>query len=168
MKAKGIWMAVMGAVFAAALLFLSMYTLGAEVFPLDTFLTALQRAGYEVRTDMASSEFLRGRATQITLSGNPEQTILLYQYPTADKAGQDASCIDPSGCLFTYPEENGTSRSVTVEWVAPPHFYLRHNAIIQYVGSDEKLLPLLEGLCGPPFAGDGSGEASRSRELTLE
>ena len=125
MKAKGIWLTVMGAVFAAALLLLSMYTLGAEVFPLDTFLTTLQRAGYEVRTDMASSEFLRGRATQITLSGDPEQTILLYQYPSPDKAKQDASCIDPSGCLFTYPGENGTSRSVTVEWVAPPHFYLR-------------------------------------------
>ena len=31
-----------------------------------------------------------------------------------------------------------------------------------------ELLPLLESLCGPPIAGDGSGKTSRSRELTLE
>lgn len=168
MKAKAIWLTVMGGIFAASLLLLTLHARSAEVFPLDALLTPLQRAGYEVRTDTASSEFLSGRATQITLFGNPEQTILLYQYLNTEKAREDASCIDSSGCLFTYPEENGTERSITVEWVDSPHFYSQRNAILQYVGSDEKILSVLESLCGPPFAGAGRKDASASQALTLE
>ena len=60
-------------------------------------------------------------------------------------------------------------RSVSVEWVDAPHFYLYRNAIVQYIGSDSQLLLQLESLCGPPFAGEGSDKNGyTSQALTLE
>ncbi len=170
MKAKAIWLTVMGLSFLASLAALVIVSANTVTFPLESFLTSLQRGGYEVQTDMGSSELLRGRVTQITLTdGGEKQTLLLYQYPKEERAQANAACISPSGSLFTYPEENGMERSVTVEWTDAPHFYLHRNAIVQYVGSDEELLALLEGLFGPPFAGEGSGDtADGSHELTLE
>ena len=70
---------------------------------------------------------------------------------------------------ITFPEENGMGRSVSVEWVDAPHFYLYRNAIVQYIGSDSQLLLQLESLCGPPFAGEGSDKNGyTSQALTLE
>lgn len=168
-KAKAIWLSAMGAAFLAALISLIVVSANTEPFPLDAFLSSLQRSGYEVKTDMTSSELLRGRVVQITLTGEDEHTLLLYQYPNAEKAGEDAVCIDSSGSQFTFPEENGMGRSVSVEWVDAPHFYLYRNAIVQYTGSDSQLLLQLESLCGPPFAGEGSDKNGyTSQALTLE
>lgn len=169
MKAKAVFLAACIAVFAAALVYLGIRQASTDIFRLDTFLTALQRAGYEVETEAASSALLRGRATRIALSGKEEQSILLYQYPSAEKAAADAACIDPSGFSITFEEADGAGMTTQIDWAGAPHFYLSRNAIVQYTGSDEELLGLLESLCGPPFAGEGSGAApDESEELTLE
>lgn len=78
-KAKAIWLSAMGAAFLAALISLIVVSANTEPFPLDAFLSSLQRSGYEVKTDMTSSELLRGRVVQITLTGEDEHTLLLYQ-----------------------------------------------------------------------------------------
>ena len=68
MKAKAIWLTVMGLSFLASLAALVIVSANTVTFPLESFLTSLQRGGYEVQTDMGSSELLRGRVTQITLT----------------------------------------------------------------------------------------------------
>lgn len=170
MKSKAIFLTAAVAVFAAALIYLGIRAASTEVFRLDSFLTTLQRAGYQVRTDTAaSSGLLRGRVLQITLSDGNDQTLLLYQYPNAEKAAADAACVDPSGFSVTFRQADGSDVSTQIEWTDAPHFYLSRSAIVQYVGSDETLLAVLEGLCGPPFAGEGiEPDQDESKALTLE
>ena len=169
MKAKAIFLTACIAVFAAALVGLGVRQASTDIFRLDTLLTALQRAGDEVETEAAPSGLLRGRATRIALSGEEEQSVVLYQYPNAAKAAADAACIDPSGFSISVEAADGTGVTAQIEWTGAPHFYLSRSALVQYTGSDRELLALLESLGGPPFAGEGAGAApDESEALTLE
>ncbi len=40
-----------------------------------------------------------------------------------------------------------------VGWVAPPHFYKKEKLIVLYVGDDNNVLDILEGVLGTQFAG---------------
>ena len=85
--------------------------------------------------------------TTVRLSGGPLTTpadAQLSEYGSASAASADAKRISPDGF--------GVG-ATHVDWVAPPHFFLKGRVMVLYVGSDPAVLSLLQSLLGLQFAG---------------
>jgi len=85
--------------------------------------------------------------TAVRLSGGPLTTaadLQLFEYGSASAASADAHQIRADG--------SGTATAI-VDWVAPPHFYIKGRVLVIYVGSDPAVLSLLQSLLGAQFAG---------------
>jgi hypothetical protein len=70
--------------------------------------------------------------------------VQLFEYASAADAQADAHQIRADG--------SGTATTI-VDWVAPPHFFLKGRVLVIYVGNDAAVVSLLRGLLGPQFAG---------------
>jgi hypothetical protein len=85
--------------------------------------------------------------TTVRLSGGPLTTaadLQLLEYGSASSASADAKRVSPDG------HGVGTTH---VDWVAPPHFFLKGRVMAIYVGTDPAVVSLLQSLLGPQFAG---------------
>ena len=105
----------------------------------------------DVSVDIVSSvtqPFLHpASGTAIRLSGGSLATpadVQLFEYGSPDAAGSDAKAIRHDG--------SGTA-TTSVDWVAPPHFFLKGRVLAIYVGGDPAAVSLLAGAMGPQFAG---------------
>src|SRR5712692_6496964 len=70
--------------------------------------------------------------------------VQLFEYGSVAAAEADAHQIRADG--------SGTATTI-VDWVAPPHFFLKGRVLVLYVGNDQAVVSLLGGLLGPQFAG---------------
>ena len=61
----------------------------------------------------------------------------LFEYGSAAAAAADAYKIRADG--------SGTA-TTTVDWVAPPHFFLKGRVLVIYVGKDPAVVNLLTGV----------------------
>jgi hypothetical protein len=99
-------------------------------------------------TGTISQPFLKAQSgTAVRISGGPLTTaadLQLLEYGSASAASADAKRISPDGFGV------GTAH---VDWVAPPHFYLKGRVMAIYIGSDQAVLSLLGSVLGPQFAG---------------
>lgn len=172
MKAKLVCLSAMAAVFLVSLAGVFFLSAGMERFPFFPFVYALQSECGSVRVEKPVSSddpIFSGEPTNVVLGGEPETTLTLLRYPSAESAAREASCVEPDGFTVNFPAENGVSRSVMISWISSPHYYLCGDTIVIYVGNDEELLSRLESLLGPPFAGWGSsGDADAAGTLTAE
>lgn len=85
--------------------------------------------------------------TAVKLSGGTlpaAADVQLYEYGSAAAAAADAHQIRPDG--------SGTATTI-VDWVAPPHFFLKGRVLVIYVGSDAAVVSLLTSILGSQFAG---------------
>ncbi len=85
--------------------------------------------------------------TTVRLSGGSVAApadLQLFEYASAADAGADAHQIRADG--------SGTATTI-VDWVAPPHFFLKGRVLVIYVGNDPAVVSLLGSLLGPQFAG---------------
>lgn|SRR2546429_1182156 len=85
--------------------------------------------------------------TIVRLSGGPltgSADVQLLEYGSASAASADAKQIRPDG--------SGNATTI-VDWVAPPHFFLKGRVMVIYVGSDQAVVHLLQSILGPQFAG---------------
>lgn len=85
--------------------------------------------------------------TTVRLSGSSlaaPADVQLFEYGSAAAANADAHQIRADG--------SGTATTI-VDWVAPPHFFLKGRVLVIYVGSDPAVVRLLGSLLGPQFAG---------------
>ncbi|MCI0397835.1 MAG: hypothetical protein L0322_23280, partial [Chloroflexi bacterium] len=74
-----------------------------------------------------------------------------FVYPTMAEAQADAARITANGYIIAGEEGQP---SISVDWIAQPHFYQQGNLIVLYVGEDPSILSLLETVLGPPFTGN--------------
>jgi hypothetical protein len=70
--------------------------------------------------------------------------VQLFEYGSAASAESDAHQIRADG--------SGNATTI-VDWVAPPHFFLKGRVMAIYVGTDPAVVSLLRGLLGAQFAG---------------
>jgi hypothetical protein len=70
--------------------------------------------------------------------------VQLFEYGSAAAASADAGQIRPDG--------SGTGTTM-VDWIAPPHLFLKGRVLVIYVGNDPAVISLLGSLLGPQFAG---------------
>jgi len=99
-------------------------------------------------TGGVSQPFLRAQSgTTVRLSGGALTTpadVQLFEYSSPSAASADAHQIRADG---------SGNAVVIVDWVAPPHFFLKGRVMVLYVGSDPAVLSLLQSLLGLQFAG---------------
>jgi hypothetical protein len=74
---------------------------------------------------------------------NGEQ-VQIYEYADAEAANADVARISSDG---------GTVGNTMVDWIAPPHFYMKGQLIVLYVGINTSVIHILETLLGPQYAG---------------
>jgi hypothetical protein len=95
-----------------------------------------------------SQPFLHPQSgTTIRLSGGAlaaPADVQLFEYGSAASAETDAHQIRADG--------SGNATAI-VDWVAPPHFFLKGRVMAIYVGTDPAVVSLLQSLLGAQFAG---------------
>ena len=113
-----------------------------------SLIDALRRSATVDISGSVAQPFLHPRSgTTIRMSGsalNAPADLQLFEYASASAASADAHQIRADG--------SGTATAI-VDWVAPPHFYVKGRVLVIYVGSDPAMLSLLQSLLGPQFAG---------------
>ena len=70
--------------------------------------------------------------------------VQVYQFASEEAATEHAAKVSPTGSTI------GTS---SMHWMAPPHWFRRGSTIVNYLGSNAKVLAELERLMGKQFAG---------------
>ncbi len=112
-----------------------------------SFVDALRGKGLTVDiVGNVTQPFLRpqsGTALRISGSGTGPADIQSFDYASSDAASADAGQIQP----------NGRIKSVSVDWIAPPHFFRKERVLVIYVGTDPAVVSVLRELLGPPLAG---------------
>ena len=70
--------------------------------------------------------------------------VQVYTFASDEVAESEAKKVSPNGSTI------GTS---SMHWMAPPHWFRRGSTIVNYLGSNAKVLAELERLMGKQFAG---------------
>jgi hypothetical protein len=140
---------IAGLVLAALVVYIGWTSLTAP----DTALVvrSLRAAGATVaeQSSGGGASFLHGSPHHLLVNG---QHVWVYEYPAPALAEVDASGISADGSTY----KNGIGpfgSAVTVDYIAPPHYYKIGRVIAFYVGRDAEILRLLHQVFGPPFAG---------------
>jgi len=72
------------------------------------------------------------------------ETLEVYDFTDPEAAADAAATVDPND-----PSNVGNA---IVEWIGPPRFWLRDEAIVMYVGDERAVDGALRAILGQPFA----------------
>jgi hypothetical protein len=116
---------------------------GAELNDYEDLVAALEALGAEVEElgEVPEDMEIFDAETQV-LDVNGEE-IQVFDFDSAEEAETMASLVAP---------EAGTVGDVDVEWADTTHFFRSGSLLVFYVGDDEAMTTLLEGLMGVEFA----------------
>jgi hypothetical protein len=113
-----------------------------------SLIDALRRSLTVEITGTVAQPFLHPQSgTTIRHSGSSlaaPADVQVYEYGSAAAAGADAHQIRGDG--------SGTATTI-IDWIAPPHSFLKGRVVVIYVGSDRAVVRLLSSLLGPQVAG---------------
>ena len=102
----------------------------------------LEQAGLKPEAlEKAGNEHLKGDAYTLNFSSG---TLYLFAYINEDKAAEDL--LDSVG-------QDGFFRQDAQRMAGMPHYFLRDNVIVFYLGEEIEILQLLERVCGPQLRG---------------
>jgi hypothetical protein len=88
-----------------------------------------------------------GPVQDVRLSGGTlaaPADVQLFEYGTAEAAATDAHQIRADG---------SGNPTMIIDWIAPPHFFVKGRVLAIYLGNDRAVVNLLGSLLGPQFAG---------------
>ena len=106
------------------------------------FVDALRAAGAGVEpSESVSQPFFTPEGNILKVNGADVQ---VFEYENEEAMESEASQVAPDG---------GSIGTTMVTWMDTPHFYKAGHIIVLYVGSDTKILSLLEEILGAQFAG---------------
>jgi hypothetical protein len=120
-------------------------------YDFENLVSDLESAGarVEVTDDIWDSKVFDSetQAQAINIDG-VRATVLMYA--NAAVAESAASRISPDGYGIA-----GASPGIAqfVDWTDTPHFFKKGRLIVYYVGNEEPVLKVLEGVLGPQFSG---------------
>lgn len=120
---------------------------------LDGVITALSDGGFVVTVTEEAPDFLRGERHRLLLNGQEQSGLTVYLYKDEAEAQREAGFLKPDGFGLEYVDRQGMGHGVAVEWIDEPHFFCCENLIVQYIGSDEDVLAILQSVCGEQVAG---------------
>lgn len=124
-------------------------TLTGAAKPEEVLTARLEEAGFSVRQQEEKAEFFTERCLRLTLGDSPGAQVVLYPFPDREETDRAAEQIGFGGTEL--PASGGGV--CEVDWVDTPHFYRYGSDIVQYIGSDETVLAVLEAVCSETLAG---------------
>ncbi len=74
--------------------------------------------------------------------------VEVFEFETTVAAKNASEEVAPDGMSVRTGDT-----TMSLDWEASPHFFLRDRLIVLYLGNDEKILEALEKICGESFAG---------------
>lgn len=111
-----------------------------QVSDLESLIEALREAGFEVETLGAIEDPLfAGEGEALEVDG---QYVQVFSFESEAAAQEAADTVQGGGTIIGL---------ATVDWVEPPHFYLKGALLALYAGSDEALIGALNSALGEPF-----------------
>jgi hypothetical protein len=90
-------------------------------------------------------DFLQDHAYLAKVEGDE---VRVFEFKSADAAAGAAQRVSPDGYAYTT-----SSGGASVNWVAPPHFFLAGRTIVLYLGQRKRILETLSAMLGREFAG---------------
>lgn len=119
---------------------------------------SLRAAGAAVTEQPPSegSSFLHGSAHHLLVNG---QDVWVYEYAAPALVELDVGSVSADGSTFKN-NFGPFGAAVTVDYIAPPHYYKTGRVIALYVGRDIATLRLLRQVFGPPFAGSDAAASN--------
>jgi hypothetical protein len=109
---------------------------------LDSLMQTLRAAGATVEPGEAVEQAFFTVPGQIIKVNDGD--VQVFVYDTAEAMEAEASQV---------AEDGGSIGTNMVMWVEAPHFYKLGQILVLYVGEDQAVIDLLEGIFGPQFAG---------------
>ncbi len=115
-------------------------------------LAAFKKCGI-VCEQVPDDGFLTGTKYTYKIKGGKD-IITLYQYNTAKEAETDSKSVSKDGFSISLTGGNELGKSIEIDWISIPHWYLHKSTIILYVGEDRSVISALNNICGNAFAGE--------------
>lgn len=108
----------------------------------DSLMEALRTAGANVEVgDNIEQAFFTQAGKILKVNGVDVQ---VFVFDTAEAMEAEAAKVAADG---------GSIGTSMVNWIESPHFYKMGRLLVLYVGEDQTIKDLLEGVFGPQFAG---------------
>jgi hypothetical protein len=108
----------------------------------ESLVAALQASGATVEaTEEVTQPFftVSGQIIQVN-----DADVQVFEFSSETEATAAVSEISPDG---------GSTATMMINWIAPPHFYQAGKIIVLYVGDNAEVLSLSTSFLGEPFAG---------------
>jgi hypothetical protein len=138
----------------------------ATAFSYADLLAALRARGADVReSGSASTLTFQGAGHGLVING---ADVAAYEYGAALAAQYDASRVSSDGSTFRGGVGPFGGKAVSVDWIAPPHHYLRGRVIVTYIGDDHAITTLLTTVLGPQFAGGGAAPSGTGASWLMD
>ncbi|WFR54825.1 hypothetical protein QA584_14485 [Anaerocolumna sp. AGMB13025] len=112
----------------------------------DKLMAVLEHKGFSIDSKAVDKDILEGIRNYVTI--DEKDNISVYLYKNNKAMERDAGYISPDG--FGYDK---LIKHVSVDWIAPPHFYKMDNMIVLYCGEREEIINCLKEFMGEQFAG---------------
>jgi len=122
-------------------------TLTEPAVPEEMLTYALEESGFTVESYEEDSPFFTESAVRLVVESGAQ--IILY--PFEDREETDAAIKKIGHGGSEIPGNDGNI--CIVDWVDVPHFYRYSSSIVQYVGSDEMILSVLDKVCSEKITG---------------
>ena len=111
----------------------------------SALLTDLRGIAESVEESMQISQpFFSVRGKIVQVEG---EDVQIFEYETREAMDAEAKYVSPDGTTFVMKDHISY-----VDWIAPPHFYKSGRIIVIYIGSNEKIIGMLENVVGAQFA----------------
>jgi hypothetical protein len=121
-----------------------------KTYTLSQFEEQMKEKGYDFDIKSVQSDFIPTTRKRMIID---DKSIDIYIFHNNINMENEAKNIGSNG--FSYKSNTrDTTRIINVGWVAPPHFYKKGRIIVQYVGSDQKILTDLKNIFGGQFIGE--------------
>lgn len=111
--------------------------------PKATLVEKLEENGYSVELKEDTSTLLMDYCVRLILNGDLDTQVVLYPFEDREETDKAVKEIDFNGSQL--PGSDGAICSV--DWIDMPHFYRYGSTVVQYIGSDEEIIGILEDVC---------------------
>jgi hypothetical protein len=116
-----------------------------DIFGIEQFQNEMQAKNYKFEVKDAEKDFLPTTRKRMIIG---DETLDIYLFDDNIDMENEAKYIDGDGSVYS-----SGSKSMKVRWISSPHFYKRGNIIVQYIGTNEKIISDLKDILGEQFAG---------------
>ncbi len=111
----------------------------------NSFVKRLKHEEFKVKYLGNTKMFFRINGWRIDADG---ALLNVWEFEDIISTDNEAKYVNPQGFGMDRPEFG-----IRVRWASTPHFFKRGKIIVLYVGTDKKILALLNSMLGEQFAG---------------